>query len=166
MVISGSIKQRLAEAETVEWVRSLLRGEPTLSRRVLAREVCRRLDLRDGKGDWQMATTSKALRDCERQGLWTLPASTGARQAWNPTRLNQPVPAPKNLPTRLEDIGGLRLIEVSDPEHLQVWNELMLREHPLKQCGRTSIALFARLRSRLARGPGFWQRGAANGGTR
>lgn len=134
MVISGSIKQRLAEAQTVEWVRSLLRGEPTLSRRGLARAVCRRLDLRDGKGDWQMATTSKALRDCEQQGLWTLPAPLGARQAWNPTRLNQPVPAPKNLPTRLEDIGGLCLIEVSDPEHLQIWNELMLREHPLKQC--------------------------------
>lgn len=134
MAFSGSIKQRLSEAETAEWVRSLLRDQPRLKRTGLAQAICRRLDLRDGKGDWQLATTAKALRDCEEQGLWSLPAPTFGRQAWNPKRLNQIVPAPENLPTLLEDIGGLCLIEVGDPEHLQIWNELMLREHPLKQC--------------------------------
>ena len=29
---------------------------------------------------------------------------------------------------------GLRLIEVTDEEHLRIWNELMLGEHPLKDC--------------------------------
>lgn len=134
MAFSGSIKQRLSEAETVEWVRSLLRDQPTLNRLGLAQAVCRRLDLRDGKGDWQLATTAKALRDGEEQGLWSLPAPASGRQAWSPTRLNRIVPAPRNLPARLEDIRGLCLIEVKDRAHLQIWNELMLREHPLQQC--------------------------------
>ena len=51
----------------------LLDGEPAPSRYRLAQEICRRLDLKDGKGDWQMATTSKALRELQDQGLWTLP---------------------------------------------------------------------------------------------
>ena len=41
----------------------LLKAEVPLTRNGLARELCRRLDLRDLKGDWQMATTSKALRE-------------------------------------------------------------------------------------------------------
>ena len=61
-----------------------------------------------------MATTAKASRDCEEQGLWSLPAPTFGRQAWNPTRLNQIAPDPENLPTPLEKIGGLCLIEVDD----------------------------------------------------
>ena len=134
MLFAASIKQRLAEAKNVEWVKGLLRGDPAPSRHDLAREICRRLDLRDGKGDWQLATTGKALRDCEAQGFWTLPEARSERRTWNPTRLKRPVAAVNGLPARLQEIGDLRLIEVSDREHLQIWNELMLREHPLKQC--------------------------------
>jgi hypothetical protein len=134
MAFSGSIKRRLCETETAQWVRSMLRDQPALKRTALALAICRRLDLRDGKGDWQVATTAKALRDCEAQGLWCLPASTSSRQAWSPKRLNKRVPTPRDLPALLDDIQGLCLIEVIDPEHVQIWNELMLHEHPLKQC--------------------------------
>ena len=40
------------------------------------------------------------------------------------------------MPERVEQIEGLALIEVDSAhdEHLRIWNELMLREHPLHDC--------------------------------
>lgn len=135
MSTASSIKQRLSVPANVKLVIALLCSDPARSRQGLAKEICRRLDLKDGKGDWQIATTSKALRELQDQGLWTLPAprSAGPR-GWNPTRLNQPVAAPADVPTVLEEMEGLRLIEVDDQEHLRIWNELMIGEHPLQEC--------------------------------
>jgi len=135
MLSASSIKQQLSEPENVTWVRALLGRDPAPSRHRLAQEMCRRLELKDGKGDWQMATTSKALRELQNQGLWTLPEPrSSAPRRWNPTRLNAPVAAPESLPEALEEIGGLCLIEVADQEHLRIWNELMITEHPLQEC--------------------------------
>jgi Domain of unknown function (DUF4338)/Transposase DNA-binding len=135
MQSTSSIKQTLAMSENTNLVIALLSADPTPSRNALAKELCRRLDLRDPKGDWQMATTSKALRELEDEGLWQLPKprGTGGRQ-WHPRRLNHPVPLPRDVPELLEDVRGLCLLEVVDEEHLRIWNELMLREHPLKDC--------------------------------
>jgi len=85
------------------------------------------------KGDWQIATTSKALRELADEGLWRLPqAMLPAAQGWHPTRLNHPVPSPRDVPELLQEVRGLSLIEVVKPEHLRIWNELMLSEHPLQ----------------------------------
>ena len=94
-----------------------------------------RLDLRDPKGDWRIGTTAKALRDLESEGWWKLPESQsrGSGQ-WNPTRLNHRVKAPVRVPKELKELLGLRLVEVADPEHRQIWNELMITEHPLGDC--------------------------------
>jgi len=82
-----------------------------------------------------MATTSKALRELADEGLWRLPEPRSQRgEAWHPTRLNHPVPAPTEVPELLAEVRGLRLIEVVGEEPLRIWNELMLREHPLKDC--------------------------------
>jgi hypothetical protein len=135
MQCRSSIKQTLATPENTQLVIALLKAEPAPSRNRIAKELCRRLDLRDSKGDWQMATTSKALRELEDQGSWQLPKPRSQRaREWHPTRLNHPVPAPIDVPELLHEVRGLRLIEVVDEEHLRIWNELMLREHPLKDC--------------------------------
>jgi len=135
MLTASSIKQRLSEPDNVKLVIALLDSDRALSRHRLAQEICLRLELRDGKGDSQIATTCKALRELQDQGLWTLPEPRScAPRGWNPTRLNQPVAAPEDVPAVLEEIGGLHLIEVADQEHLRIWNELMIREHPLKEC--------------------------------
>jgi len=119
----------------MQLVMALLKAEVPLTRNGLARELCRRLGLRDPKGDWQMATTSKALRELEVQGLWQLPKPLSRRSpGWHPTRLNHPVPTPRDVPELLRNVRGLRLIEVADEAHLRIWNELMLSEHPLKDC--------------------------------
>lgn len=133
MEITGSIKRTLSQPGNVDLVLTLINQSPMPSRQDLAREVCRRLGLRDGKGDWQMASTSKALRDLARQGLWVLPKPrfSGPRK-WNATRLNSPVPPPTSVPASAGAVCGLRLVEVVDDEGLRIWNELMIAEHPLK----------------------------------
>jgi len=135
MQSTSPIKQRLATPQNTNLVVALLKADPAPSRTQLAKELCRRLDLRDPKGDWQIATTSKALRELAEQGLWRLPEPRfqPGRQ-WHPTRLSHPVPAPTQVPQSLPEVRGLRLIEVVDEAQFQIWNELMLREHPLQDC--------------------------------
>jgi len=135
MQCTFSIKQRLAEPENLTRTRDLLRDTPGLTRAQLSQELCRQLDLRDPKGDWQIGTTAKALRDLEAQGLCQLPMPTveGAR-SWNPTRLHRRIPAARDVPAAVEAVQGLCLVEVENREQLQIWNELMLREHPLRDC--------------------------------
>ena len=149
MQTAFTIKQRLEQPETVILVRQLLASDPPPNRTQLAKEVCRRLDLRDPKGDWQLTGTAVALRDLAMKGCWTLPEPLVPRTysgQWHPTRLSEPVPAPSGLPAELAEIRGLRLVEVKDAEHLAIWNELMLDEHPLRDCrlvGRVERYLIA-----------------------
>lgn len=128
------IKQRLAQSDNVALVHRLLGAQPAPSRTKLAHELCRRLDLRDPKGDWQIATTAKALRDLEAEGRWTLPPPLVPRtRPWSnaPARLSQRVAPARGVPAELDQFKSLELLEVATPEHLLVWNELMIREHPL-----------------------------------
>jgi hypothetical protein len=130
-----SIQQVLRQPENTALVRTLLASQAVSTRAELVHEVCRRLNLRDPKGDWRVGTTMKALRDLESQGLWTLPPATQRSSGkWNPTRLHRPVPAAVGVAGRAEDVRGLQLIEVRSEEEGKLWNELMLREHPLHQC--------------------------------
>ena len=130
-----SIQQTLAEPQNTRLVIELLQGQTVLSRWALANELCRRLVLLDPKGDLRTSTTLKALRDLEAQGFWTLPVATVPRpRHWNSTRLSKPVKAPTAVPTRVEDVQGLQLVEATTEEEIKIWNELMIREHPLHQC--------------------------------
>jgi hypothetical protein len=130
-----SIQQILRQPENTALVKSLLANPTVSTRAALVQEVCRRLDFRDPKGDWRVGTTMKALRDLESQGWWTLPQRTQRYSGkWDPTRLHRPVPAVAGVPARAEEVRGLQLVEVTRQEQTQIWNELMLREHPLHQC--------------------------------
>jgi hypothetical protein len=135
MQCTFTIKQRLSQPENLKLTGDLLRDTPGLTRSQLTQELCRRLDLRDPKGDWQIGTTAKALRDLEAQGLCQLPLSTAeGPPSWNPTRLHRPISAAGAVPAAVEKVQGLCLVEVESREQLQIWNELMLREHPLRDC--------------------------------
>lgn len=129
------IKQTLELPENSKLLRRLLESNPALTRTALATELCRHLDLRDPKGDWQIATAAKALRQMEAQGLVRLPppAHRGPRR-WSPSRLSRAVARPSAMPERLDAVQGLKLVEVTEPAQLRIWNELMLREHPLRAC--------------------------------
>jgi len=86
-----------------------------------------------------VALSCAALRELEAEGYWKLPAalhqSAGGGE-WTPRRLGRAVAAPQGVPDRVEQIEGVELIEVKsgDDEHLRIWNELMLEEHPLHDC--------------------------------
>jgi hypothetical protein len=126
------IKQRLAQPDTIALVRQLLGAKPAPTRTQLTQQLCRHLDLRDPKGDWQIATTAKALRELEAAGHWTLPAPRLQRPFVHaPARLPQRVAAARGVPRQLDQIQNLALVMVSTPEHLLIWNELMIGEHPL-----------------------------------
>jgi hypothetical protein len=130
-----SIQQVRRQPEHTAMVRTLLANQAVTTRADLVHEVCRRLNFRDAKGDWRVGTTMKALRDLESQGFWRLPKATPrSSRKWNPTRLHTPVPAAVEVPTRAEEVRGLQLIEVTSEEEGKLWNELMIREHPLHQC--------------------------------
>ena len=132
---AAPIKQTLELPGNAKLVRQLLERNPALTRTRLAEELCRRLKLRDRKGDWQIATAARALREMEAQGLVQLPAPAHAGpRSWSPSRLSQPVEPASAVPERLEAVQGLKLVEVTEPEPLRIWNELMLREHPLGEC--------------------------------
>jgi hypothetical protein len=135
MPAAPPIKQTLELPENAILVRQLLERNPALTRTRLAEELCRQLKLRDRKGDWQIATAARALREMEAQGLVQLPAPAHAGpRSWSPRRLEQRVKPASAVPERLEAVQGLKLVEVSAPEQLRIWNELMLREHPLRTC--------------------------------
>lgn len=130
-----SIQKVLAQPDNRQLVADLLKSDTVVTRSDLAKELCQQLSLRDGKGDWRLSTTLKALRDLESQGLWKLPkASSSGSGEWNPTRLDQPVAVPKAVPTRVEEVQELQLVLVTTESELKIWNELMLGEHPLHQC--------------------------------
>jgi hypothetical protein len=116
-----SIQQILAQPKNTRLVAELLESDTVATRSDLARELCRRLDLRDPKGDWRLATTLKALRDLEAQGLWTLPeAVVPGSGEWNPTRLHQPVQAPTAVPACVEEVQGLQLVEVTTEDDVRM----------------------------------------------
>src|SRR5260221_14167846 len=95
MQSTSSIKQTLVEPQNIKLVLTLLGADPAPTRNRLAKDLCRHLELRDSKGDWQMATTAKALRELEEQGLWKLPQPLfSGRRGWNPSRLNRRGPPP------------------------------------------------------------------------
>ena len=130
-----TIKQRLSQPENRKLTCDLLRDTPGLTRAQLTQALCRQLDLRDPKGDWQIGTTAKALRDLEAQGRCQLPRpTTEGPPSWNPTRLHRRIPVARDVPATVEEVQGLCLVEVEKREQLQIWNELMLREHPLRDC--------------------------------
>lgn len=137
MKSTTGIKERLSTPENVALVTEWLAGNKGKTRTRLAREVCEGLGLRDGKGALRIAGTLRALRDLEAEGYWKLPrARPHASGRWNPRRLDQAVALPRDVPQRVEQIEGLKLVEVdsSHDEHLRIWNELMLTDHPLHDC--------------------------------
>jgi hypothetical protein len=137
MKTTNSIKETLCAPENVTLVTEWLSQNKGKTRTRLAREMCERLGLRDGKGALRISTTLKALRELEAEGYWKLPAALPRGSGkWNPRRLGHGVSAPRGVPAQAEQIKGLELIEVrpEDEEHVRVWNELMLEEHPLHDC--------------------------------
>lgn len=114
-------------------VRGELRKSRSTSRTDVAERLCRRLDLRDGRGQSRVGTCLRALRDLEAEGEIELPERQSTlHAAWKPRRLDRPVPRAKEVPPRVDAVVGLvvELVDPSDADGMRTWNELLAREHP------------------------------------
>ena len=126
----NQIKRMLSQPEAVACVQRLLKQTPTILRTELAEQVCNHFGFHDVRGEPQLGGCLKALRELAEQGAFELPPPQTRTGEPQPQRLGHPVPPAQRVPERVEAIEDLQLIQVTDPEHRRVWNELMIREHP------------------------------------
>ena len=126
----NQIKRVLAEPEAIASVQRLLKEAPAIHRTELARQVCDHFGFYDLRGEPQLSGCLKALRELSEQGAFELPPPQTRTGPPQPRRLGHPVPPASGVPEQVEDLQDLQLIQVTDPEHMRIWNELMIRDHP------------------------------------
>ena len=132
-----TIQERLANPEVAKKIRDWLKRNKHEARLALAKHLCKELGLKDPRGKARLAGVQKALRVLEAKGYWKLAKLRGVYgESWQPRRLQGSVAKPRGVPGRVEQVKGLKLVEVSseDDELFRLWNELMLSEHPLRDC--------------------------------
>lgn len=127
----NQIKRTLSKYNNIEYVRSLLVRNEILNRSQLAEAVCERLGFHDARGVKQLSGCLKALRTLEAAGHFVLPkVRATASGPGSPRRLSEAVALPLDVPARVDDVSGLELILVTSADHMRIWNELMICEHP------------------------------------
>jgi hypothetical protein len=137
MKTAETILELLSSKNTVAKVKDWLQKNGNKGRSALAQHLCGALNITDHLGKPRIAGVHVALRTLESRGFWKLPKLTqGARARQQFRRLNAEVAAPDGVPAKVEQVQGLRLVEVRTREDalFRTWNELILTEHPLKDC--------------------------------
>jgi hypothetical protein len=120
-------------AALIHRINDAVAEDSSLSRAQLAHRVCEWLDWTDPKGRPQNSSASVALGKLADRGLITLPAKRFTRKKAAPKLPKEPVPAPLDLPKTLRGIKGLHIVQVNavdNPEASEIWNWLMLEQHP------------------------------------
>ena len=127
-----TVKETLSEPECLAAVHALLADEDC-SRTQMAVALCEQFGFLDPRGEPQVGSCLKALRDLEEHGEFELPArKLDINGSWNPRRLLDAVPEPTEVPGRVNEVRGLQieLVDPTDDTGMRTWNELILREHP------------------------------------
>lgn len=81
-------------------------------------------------GAFSCAMRSNLIRLLDAIGLNAVAVVFQAGTKKQPRRLPKPVAAPVGVPEQAGDVSGLALIKVDNLDLMQIWNELMLSEHP------------------------------------
>jgi len=137
MKTAETILELLSSRDAVAKVKDWLRKNKDKGRSALAMSLCGTFNISDHLGKPRIAGVHVALRQLEARGFWKLPkVQAGAPSQQQSRRLGTAVAAPEGVPEQVELVKGLRLVEVSTGEEqlFRTWNELMLTEHPLKDC--------------------------------
>ena len=137
MKTTETILELLSSKNAVAKVKDWLKKNKNKGRSALAQYLCGALNITDHLGKPRIAGVHVALRKLESRGFWKLPKiRSGVGSQQQPRRLTTAVPVPKEVPAQVEEVRGLRLVEVStgDDKLFRTWNELMLTEHPLQDC--------------------------------
>jgi len=130
MKTQNQIKRTLSGGEQIEYVRDLLENKGVRHRNDLAARVCEHFGFYDARGRTQLGGCIKALRELEKAGHFLLPSECRRTGGNSPRRLGMPVEQPENVPAQVEDVWGLTLVLVRNEEHMRIWNEMMIEEHP------------------------------------
>jgi hypothetical protein len=130
MQSQSQIKRTLSTPVAISYVAGLLESGEFIHRTELAEFVCEQCGFQDPRGHTQRDGCLKALRDLEAAGHFALPAAQGRTGPSTPRRLTEAVADPVGVPAQAGEVGGLALLLVSTEEHMRIWNEMMIREHP------------------------------------
>jgi hypothetical protein len=131
METQNQIKRLLSEPASIDRIGQMLAADSVPNRTHLADQICEHFGLVDVRGRKQRSGCLKALRKLEQQGHFALPPRRGKRRVPRPRRLGTAVPEPVGVPADVGSVTGLRLVRVEDTALIKLWNELMIREHPL-----------------------------------
>lgn len=126
------------DRQTLEIVRQEIRRSPAPNRAEVARRVCGRLGWNSPNGAPQLMSMRVALLRLHRRGLIELPApgnGNGNARRREPAAVELGPPVPVECP--VDQIAGLRLVEVGDRETSALYNALMHAHHYL---GHTPMA--------------------------
>lgn len=129
-----TIKQTLCEKRGLEYLQKILASGRFPTRIAIVRDVCGHFQLFDHRGKPQIAQCSKVLNELDAKGLLKLPSATrSAKNRLAMRRLGEPVEEPVGVPRRVDRIKHLEFVEVRGENEalMRIWNELMIREHPL-----------------------------------
>ena len=124
------IKRTLSQPEAIEHICNMLNTTDGISRSELADEICEQFGFINPRGAKQRAGCLKALRELNFAGKIILPPPSRKPGTRKPRRLSEPVAPPQNVPAQVGEICELTLFRVETEEHMRIWNELMIQDHP------------------------------------
>ena len=130
MFSQSQIKRTLSQPVSIAYVADLLDSCEFIHRTELADFLCEEWGFQDARGELQRGGCVKALRELEAAGHFTLPEAQAKNGPGTPKRLPDAVADPTGVPAQAGEVRGLALILVGGEEHMRIWNEMMIREHP------------------------------------
>ena len=130
MLPQNQVKRTLSQPIAIAYAVEALKSAECVHRSALADMLCERFGLFDLRGHAQRDGCLKALRELEVAGHFRLPAAQGKPGPSMPKRLLEAVADPTNVPAQAGEVCGLALLLVSTEEHMRIWNEMMIGEHP------------------------------------
>jgi hypothetical protein len=130
MWIQHQIKRSLSEPQATARLQALLAGGDIMHRTALADAVCTEFGFRDARGGLQRAGCLKALREIERAGRIALPAPQTRGGRSSPRTAAAAVEVPRAVPNDVGALHGLELVLVGNCTEREIWNGLMVHEHP------------------------------------
>ncbi len=126
----NQIKRTLSRPEAIKYVSSILAADDDINRTKLADHLCEHFSFFDLLGKKQRSGCLKAIRELEKAGHFVLPPAQYTKGNGNLRRLTETIPEPEKIPDNVGKINKLRLIAVKTKEQRQIWNELMIQDHP------------------------------------
>ena len=132
MKTQNQIKRTLSNESSLLYLKDLLNSKKYSSQVELVKEICYKFNFYDHLGQIQIAGCAKALRSLDLSGHIILPVSKKkAAITKSPQRLMSPLPIVADMPSTVNEIQELELILVNSDAQKQLWNELMIQDHPL-----------------------------------